>query len=166
MEEAPENQRKATYIGDSPVIRSHTVIYAGNKIGNNFQTGHSVLIREDNVIKDFVSIGSHTVLEGRSKIGNNVRIHSNCFIPEFTTIEDIVWISPGVTLTNTPHPPCPEFERCAEGPTIKKGAILASNAVVLPGIKIGKDSFVGDLLAEFLQRSLQISGYIDLCHTF
>ncbi len=26
----------ATVIGDNCVIRSHTVIYAGNKIGNNF----------------------------------------------------------------------------------------------------------------------------------
>ncbi|MCK5561570.1 MAG: hypothetical protein KAJ51_13290, partial [Thermoplasmata archaeon] len=31
-------------IGDESVIRSHSVIYAGNKIGKKFQTGHSVMV--------------------------------------------------------------------------------------------------------------------------
>ena len=43
-----------TIIGDNAVIRSHTVIYAGNIIGSNFQTGHHVNIREENVIGDKV----------------------------------------------------------------------------------------------------------------
>ena len=38
----------ATTIGDGAVIRSHTVIYAGNVIGRNFQTGNKVNIRESN----------------------------------------------------------------------------------------------------------------------
>src|SRR3954467_11269098 len=33
-----------TRIGARSVIRSHTVIYAGNRIGANFQTGHGVMI--------------------------------------------------------------------------------------------------------------------------
>ena len=56
-----------TVIGDAATIRSHTVIYAGNKIGNDFQTGHGILIRENNVIGNNVSIGSHySDREGRT----------------------------------------------------------------------------------------------------
>ena len=40
------------------VIRSHTVIYAGNVIGRNFQTGNKVNIRESNRIGDNVSVGN------------------------------------------------------------------------------------------------------------
>ncbi|MBD3308059.1 transferase, partial [candidate division KSB3 bacterium] len=35
----------ATFLGDHALIRSHTVIYAGNRIGHHFQTGHGVMIR-------------------------------------------------------------------------------------------------------------------------
>ena len=44
-----ENELK-TIIGDNALIRSHSIIYAGNKIGNNFATGQNVSIRENNVI--------------------------------------------------------------------------------------------------------------------
>ena len=52
-----------TVIGDGAIIRSHTVIYAGNTIGGGFQCGHGVLLRETNTIGHGVSIGSHTVIE-------------------------------------------------------------------------------------------------------
>src|SRR5262245_20073885 len=35
-----------TRIGPGAVLRSHTVIYAGNVIGAGFQTGHGALVRE------------------------------------------------------------------------------------------------------------------------
>ena len=37
-------------IGDNAIIHSHSVIYAGTRIGNHFQTGDGVLIREGNNI--------------------------------------------------------------------------------------------------------------------
>ena len=52
-----------TVIGDNAVIRSHTVIYAGTVIGNDFQTGNKANIRELNNIGNDVSIGTLTVLE-------------------------------------------------------------------------------------------------------
>jgi UDP-3-O-[3-hydroxymyristoyl] glucosamine N-acyltransferase len=48
-----------THIGPNAVIRSHTVIYAGNVIGAYFQTGHGVMMRELNEVGDDVSVGSH-----------------------------------------------------------------------------------------------------------
>ncbi len=41
---------RETRIGKNAIIRSHSVIYAGNQIGENFHTGHGVLIREKNEI--------------------------------------------------------------------------------------------------------------------
>src|SRR3989338_3327117 len=65
-----------TVIGDGAVIRSHTVIYAGNKIGKNFQTGHGTMLREENQIGDNVSIGTQSIIEHHVKIGSGARIHS------------------------------------------------------------------------------------------
>ena len=73
-----------TRIGANAVIRSHTVIYAGNSIGDNFNSGHGALVREDNQIGRDVSIGSHTVIEHHLEIQDGVRIHSQVFVPEFT----------------------------------------------------------------------------------
>src|SRR5206468_7638651 len=62
-----------TTIGDNAVIRSHTVIYAGNIIGRNFQTGNKVNIRESNRIGNNVSIGTLSVIEHHVEIADNVR---------------------------------------------------------------------------------------------
>lgn len=138
----PPHQGKLI-IGDNSVIRSHSVIYLGNKIGSSFQTGHGVLVRENNLIGDHVSIGSHTVVERENVIGNKVRIHSNCFIPEFVKIEDSAWIAPGVTVLNILHPPCPKFDECARGVVIKKNAKIGSNVIIGPRITVGENSLIG-----------------------
>ena len=46
------------YIGDNALIRSGSILYAGSVIGNNFQTGHQVTIREKAEIGNNVSIGT------------------------------------------------------------------------------------------------------------
>jgi acetyltransferase-like isoleucine patch superfamily enzyme len=130
-------------IGDNAVIRSHSVIYAGTKIDDGFQTGHGVLIREGNIIGHNVSIGSHTVIERENRIGNGTRIHSNCFIPEFTVIEERVWIGPCVTILNVLHPPCPRFEECAKSVHIKENAKIGGNVTIGPRVTIGKNSLIG-----------------------
>ena len=68
----PRGLREAdllTMIGEGALIRSHTVIYAGNVIGRNFQTGNKVNIRESNRIGDDVSVGTLSVIEHHVEIG-------------------------------------------------------------------------------------------------
>jgi acetyltransferase-like isoleucine patch superfamily enzyme len=132
-----------TSIGDNAVIRSHTVIYAGNRIGKNFQTGHGVLVREENEIGDNVSIGSHSVVEHHVRIGNGVRIHSQAFVPEFSILEDGCWIGPNVVLTNAKYPLSPDAKKNLKGPVIRAGAKIGANATILPGVTIGRNALVG-----------------------
>ena len=132
-----------TIIGKNAMIRSHTVIYAGNVIGDDLETGHGAMIREDTEIGNGVRIGTHTLIEGYSKIGSNTKIHSNAFIPEYTEIGDNVWISPNVVLANAIHPQCPKIKECLKGPTIGHGARIGANSTILPYIIIGENAFVG-----------------------
>ena len=81
-------------IGRGAVIRSHTVIYAGCVIGDDFRTGTGSLIREDNDFGDRVSIGSHSVVEHHVRLANDVRVHSGAFIPEFSVVEEGAWVGP------------------------------------------------------------------------
>lgn len=133
----------ALAIGDHAYIRSHTVIYAGSRIGNNFATGHGALVRESVTIGDNVSIGSGSEVEQNCVIGNNVRIHSNCFIAEGTVIEDNVKIAPGTHVASDKHPLLPEEKKKRKGPEIGRGVYIGIGATLLPGIKIGEGSFVG-----------------------
>ena len=135
--------RATTRIGDGAHIRSHSVIYAGNVIGKNFQTGHGVLIREENTIGDDVSVGSSCNIEHHVVIGNRVRLHSGVFIPEFSVIEDDAWLGPRVVLTNARYPKSPRAKKELKGPHIEKNARLGANVTILPGITVGADSLVG-----------------------
>jgi acetyltransferase-like isoleucine patch superfamily enzyme len=133
----------ATSIGEGACIRSHTVIYGGNQIGSGFQTGHSVLVREDNRIGDDVSIGSGSVVEHDVRIGHGVRLHSNVFVPEYSTLEDDCWLGPNVVLTNARYPRSPRAKEELRGPLIEKGAKIGANATLLPGVRIGREALVG-----------------------
>ena len=144
---SPPRGKKAgeleTIIGREAVIRSHTVIYAGNRIGDNFQTGNKVNIRESNEIGNNVSIGTLSVIEHHVRIGNGVRMHSQVFVPEFTVIEDDAWLGPNVVITNAKYPLSPGVKETLAGPLIKKGAKIGANATILPGVVIGVNSLVG-----------------------
>jgi acetyltransferase-like isoleucine patch superfamily enzyme len=125
------------------MIRSHTVIYAGNVIGDDFQTGHGVLVREDNEIGNHVSIGSHSIVEHHVKIGNDVRLHSDVFVPEFSILEDGCWLGPHVVITNSRYPYAPNSKENLRGAHIKRGAKIGANATLLPGVMIGENALVG-----------------------
>ena len=132
-----------TIIGPNATIRSHTVIYAGNRIGTNFQTGNKANIRESNEIGHYVSIGTLSVIEHHVKIGDNVRIHTQVFIPEYSVLEDDSWLGPNVVLTNAKYPQSPGVKEKLQGPVIKKGAKIGANATILPGLVIGVNALVG-----------------------
>jgi len=132
-----------TIIGDGSVIRAGTYIYAGNQIGNNFQTGNKANIRELNQIGDDVSIGTLSVIEHHIIIGNGVRIHTQVFVPEYTTLEENCWLGPNVVVTNARYPKHPSVKDDLKGVLIKQNAKIGANTTLLPGVIIGKDSLIG-----------------------
>jgi acetyltransferase-like isoleucine patch superfamily enzyme len=133
----------ATRIGNSAILRSHTIIYYGNTIGRNFQTGHGVLVRELNEIGDDVSIGSGSSVEHHVKVGHRVRLHSHVFIPEYSILEDDCWIGPHVVFTNARYPKSPNAKNELIGPIVEQGAKIGANSTILPGVKIGRNALIG-----------------------
>tara|TARA_B100000315_G_scaffold235514_1_gene250499 strand:+ start:1439 stop:2095 length:657 start_codon:yes stop_codon:yes gene_type:complete len=132
-----------TSLGDNTIIRSNTIVYAGNRVNNNFQTGHGVLVREKNSIDADVTFGSHSILEGYCKVGRGVVVHSNCFIGEHTQINQGAWIGPGCVTLLTPHPRCKNKSKCSKGPTIGRFSVIGAGSIVLPGVKVGNNSLIG-----------------------
>lgn len=138
----PEDEQ-STIIGDNSTIRSHTVIYAGNKIGFNFQTGHHVIVREKNEIGNNVSVGSGTDIEHHTVIEDNVRLHSNVFLPEFSLLKKDSWIGPNVVFTNARYPKSKNVKNNLKGPVIGESTKIGANSTLLPGIDIGKNCLIG-----------------------
>lgn len=132
-----------TRIGVGATIRSHSVIYAGNRIGARFSTGHGVMVRELNTIGDDVSVGTHSIIEHHVTLGDSVRIHSNVFIPEFSIIDAGAWVGPNVVLTNAKYPRGRGVKDTLKGPRLMAGAKIGANATLLPGVTIGRDAVVG-----------------------
>ena len=129
-----------TRIGDDATIRSGSIVYGSVSIGDEFTTGHDVLVREETTIGDDVLVGTKTVIDGRTTIGSHVSLQSNVYVPTETTIGDNVFLGPGAVLTNDEYPIRTEVDLV--GPTIGDGASVAANATILPGVRIGERAFV------------------------
>ena len=127
-------------IGAGARIRSGTAIYVGSTIGIGLETGHNVVIREENVIGDHLNIWNSSTIDYGCTIGHGVKIHCNVYVAQFTTLADDVFLAPGVTVANDPHPLC---GLCMRGPTIKRGARIGVNVTLLPHITVGEGAFIG-----------------------
>ncbi len=129
-----------TMIGKNAVIRSGTIIYCDVIIGDDFQSGHNVMIREKTRIGNRVSIGTAAVIEGNTTIGNEVNLQSMVYIPTDTVIGNNVFIGPNTVLTNDRYPPT----RIGglKGPQIMDGAAIGANVTLLPGVCIGNGALV------------------------
>jgi len=126
-------------IGENALIRTENVIYGGTVIGDNFQSGHKVTIRENAQIGNNVRIGTLSDIQNKCNIGNYVSIHSNCCINEKSIINDYVWIFQNVVFTNDPTPPSDRLL----GVTIESFAIISTGSILLPGVHVYEDALVG-----------------------
>ena len=133
---------QAVVVGCGATIRTGTIIYADVTAGDNFQTGHHVMVREHTNIGDHVVIGTGSVVDGTVEIGSFVKIESNCYIPTHTKIGCRVFFGPNVTLTNDKYPLKLRDEYVPQGPVISDGVTLGAGTVVCPGVTIGADTFV------------------------
>lgn len=151
-----EPQEHSLIIGNDALIRSGSIIYTSSNIGIHFQTGHNVTIRENSQIGDYVSIGTLSDVQNACIIGNYVRVHSNVFMGQFTKIDNFVWIYPSVVLTNDPTPPSDYFS----GVHIHSFAVVASGAIIMPGIEIGQDSLIaaGAIVTKSVEKYTVVYG--------
>jgi acetyltransferase-like isoleucine patch superfamily enzyme len=131
---------REVHIGDHASIRSGSVIYADVMIGNDFKTGHTVMIREKTKIGDRVVIGTNTVIDGQVEIGSDVKIESNVYIPTHTKIGNHVFIGPGAVFTNDRYPQRLREEYIPIGPILEESVTIGGNVTLLPGVRIGEGS--------------------------
>lgn len=132
-----------TVIGANTRIRTHTIIYAGAKLGNNCHISHMAFIREHAVLGNECSVGANVIIEHNCKLGDRVRLQGQAGMSEHTVIEEDAWIGPRTLMANVYHPTCNRAKECLNGPIIRKGAIIGGNAAIVPDIEVGERAFIG-----------------------
>jgi acetyltransferase-like isoleucine patch superfamily enzyme len=106
--------------------------------------GDQACVRERCEVGDDVVVGRGAFVENDVVIGARTKIQANAYVTAYSTLEEDVFIAPGVVTTNDNFMGRSE-ERHAlrRGPTIRRGARIGGGAVLLPGIEVGEEAFVG-----------------------
>lgn len=114
-------------------------------MGDDTQLGNFVLIRANSTLGAGCKIGSYVDIEGDVSIGDNVSLQSGCYITRGVVIENDVFCGPRVITMNDKRivhrRPALTFDRRA--PRIRRAARVGGGSILLPGVTIGINAFVG-----------------------
>jgi acetyltransferase-like isoleucine patch superfamily enzyme len=131
-------------LGAGTVVSTGAVVFAGTKTGEGVILGDQSCVRERCVLGDGVVVGRGSLVENDTTIGARTKIQANAYVTAYSTLEEDVFLAPCVVTTNDNFMGRTE-ERHAlrRGPTVRRGARVGGGAVLLPGIEVGEEAFVG-----------------------
>jgi UDP-2-acetamido-3-amino-2,3-dideoxy-glucuronate N-acetyltransferase len=131
-------------VGDGTAILACAVVFAGSRLGSGVVVGDQACVRERCDLGDGVVVGRGSVVENDSTVGARTRIQANAYVTAYSTLEEDVFIAPCVVTTNDNFMGRTEQRlELMRGPTIRRGARVGGGAVLLPGIEVGEEAFVG-----------------------
>jgi acetyltransferase-like isoleucine patch superfamily enzyme len=133
-----------TEIGDGTIVSTGAIVFAGTRIGARVILGDQSCVRERVTIGDDVVIGRGSLVENDTTIGALTKIQADAYITAYSTLEENVFIAPCVVTTNDNFMGRTEKRHALnKGPTIRRGARIGGGAILLPGIEVGEEAFVG-----------------------
>ena len=131
-------------LGPGTIVSTGAVVFAGTRIGARVIVGDQACVRERCVVEDDVVIGRGSLVENDTTIGALTKIQAHAYITAYSTLEENVFIAPCVATTNDNFMGRTERRHeLVKGPTIRRGARVGGAAVLLPGVEIGEEAFVG-----------------------
>jgi acetyltransferase-like isoleucine patch superfamily enzyme len=131
-------------LGPGTIVSTGAVVFAGTRIGARVIVGDQACVRERCEIGDDAVVGRGALVENDTTVGALTKIQANAYITAYSTLEDEVFIAPCVITTNDNFMGRTEKRHALrKGPTIRRGARIGGGAVLLPGIEIGEEAFVG-----------------------
>ena len=129
---AARDEQPPLVIGDGTRILAGAVVFAGSRLGRSV------------IVGDEVVVGRGSLVENDTTIGARTRIQANAYVTAYSHLEEDVFIAPCVVTTNDNFMGRTEGRlEHMRGPTIRRGARIGGGAVLLPGIEVGEEAFVG-----------------------
>jgi acetyltransferase-like isoleucine patch superfamily enzyme len=131
-------------LGAGTIVSTGAVVFAGTTLGERTIVGDQACVRERCTIGDDVVIGRGSLVENDTSVGALTKIQAHAYITAYSLLEDNVFIAPCVVTTNDNFMGRTEKRYdLVKGPTIRRGARIGGGAVLLPGIEVGEEAFVG-----------------------
>jgi acetyltransferase-like isoleucine patch superfamily enzyme len=131
-------------VGDGARILAGAVVFAGSRLGEGVIVGDQACVRERCELAEEVVIGRGAFVENDVVVGARSKIQANAYVTAYSLLEEDVFIAPGVVTTNDNFMGrTEERHEQRKGPTIRRGARIGGGAVLLPGIEVGEEAFVG-----------------------
>jgi len=131
-------------LGPGTIVSTGAVVFAGSTIGARGIVGDQACVRERCAIGDDVVIGRGSLVENDTSVGDRTKIQADAYVTAYSTLEEDVFIAPCVITTNDNFMGRTEKRHALrKGPTVRRGARVGGGAVLLPGIEIGEEAFVG-----------------------
>jgi acetyltransferase-like isoleucine patch superfamily enzyme len=131
-------------LGAGTIVSTGAVVFAGTRLGERVIVGDQACVRERCELGDDAVVGRGSLVENDTSVGSRTKIQANAYVTAYSTLEDDVFIAPCVATTNDNFMGRTERRHeLRKGPTIRRGARIGGAAVLLPGIEIGEEAFVG-----------------------
>jgi acetyltransferase-like isoleucine patch superfamily enzyme len=130
-------------VGDGARVCTGAVVFAGAAIGPGVVIGDQVYVRERAAIGERSTVGRGTAIENDVVIGARARIQTSAYITAFSQLEDDVFVAPCVTTSNDRTAGRRPRGEPLRGPVFRRACRVGAGAVLLPGVEIGAEAFVG-----------------------
>jgi acetyltransferase-like isoleucine patch superfamily enzyme len=131
-------------LGDGTIVSTGAIVFAGTRIGAGSVVGDQSCVRERCELGDEVVVGRGSLVENDTTIGARTKIQAHAYVTAYSTLEEDVFIAPCVATTNDNFMGrTARRHELRKGPTIRRGARIGGAAVLLPGIEVGEEAFVG-----------------------
>ena len=125
-------------IGGGCIIRPDSTVYEGAVLGDEVETGHSIIVREMCEIGRRTKIGTFSVIDGSVVVGESVSIQSGVYLPPGSVVGDNCFLGPYSTFTNDLYPPSPRIS----GVKLGRNVVVGARAVLIAGVKVGDNSII------------------------
>jgi UDP-2-acetamido-3-amino-2,3-dideoxy-glucuronate N-acetyltransferase len=134
-----------------PVIAATAVVSEEAIIGPATKVWHFAQIREGAHVGAECNVGKGVYIGAKVVVGDRCKIENNASLFEGLTVEDAVFIGPHVVFTNDRLPratnPDGTLQTAADWTmgrtTVRRGASIGANAVIVPDIEIGRYAMIG-----------------------
>ena len=138
-----------TYLTEDPHLPVCTTVAASAvlenvDVGSGVFVGYNVVVRTGCKIGDNVVIGHNTVVEENVVIEDGARIQACCYLTKNMYVGKNVFIGPSFSCANDKeilsHG---RGDPVLAGPVIDEGARIGAQVLILPGVHVGKEAFIG-----------------------
>jgi UDP-2-acetamido-3-amino-2,3-dideoxy-glucuronate N-acetyltransferase len=130
-------------LGDGVTVGAGAVVLAGAQIADGCVIADQAHVRERVEIGADTVVGRAASVENDVRLGARVKLQTGAYITAWSLVEDDVFVAPGVLLTNDPTAGRRGGDQELRGAVLRRACRLGGGAVLLPGVEVGEEAFVG-----------------------